>query len=136
MVDGVHTTEPAPDGFEGERLTIAPDGALWVIGGTGRLVEREGITDTEWALIRYDGADLSTIVLPFPEPNDLAIHPDGTVWISSSSYGVFTHEGGEWVRYSADGLPDEAVSFVEIGPDGAVYVGSRLGVTRISAEPD
>ncbi|MEN8239971.1 MAG: hypothetical protein ABFR53_12325, partial [Actinomycetota bacterium] len=52
IVDGVYTSKPAPEGF-GDRVTLAPDGALWSIGGTGRMIERSnGVLDTEWALVR------------------------------------------------------------------------------------
>ncbi len=39
------------------------------------------------------------------------------------------------MQYGIDeGLPDLESSFVEIGPDGSVYIGTRLGVTRIAPD--
>lgn len=134
--DGVYTKEPIPEAFGGEYLTLDEGGAVYAIGGTGRRIERGGyFGDDEWALHRYDGGEVTTVVIPFPEPNDVVVHPDGTVWVSSSLYGAFAYDGGEWVRYSAEeGLPDDEVTFVEMAPDGSIYIGTRLGVTRISAE--
>lgn len=136
VADGRYTTEPIPDGFAGEEFTVAPDGALWVIGDTGEIVDRGGESDVEWALIRYDGSEVSSLIAPFPEPNDLAVHPDGTVWVTSV-YGAFAYDGDQWVQYGVDaGLPDEDAACVEIGPDRSVYIGTNLGVTRIAAESD
>ncbi len=137
IADGAYTAETIPDGFAGDEFTVASDGALWVIGETGEIVDRGGVSDVEWVLIRYDGSEVSYLVVPFPEPNDLAVHPDGTLWVTSSLHGAFAYDGDEWVQYGVeDGLPDENANFVEIGPDGSVYIGTRLGVTRIEAESD
>ncbi len=85
--------------------------------------------------VRYDGEEWTTIAMPFPEPIDIAVHPNGTVWVGSQVYGVFASDGEEWVRYgTAEGLPSEMVNFVEIGPDGSVYVGTSLGVARITTD--
>jgi streptogramin lyase len=136
LANGAYTTEPIPDGFAGAEFTVAPDGALWVIGDTGEIVDRGGMSDVEWALIRYDGNDVSFLIAPFPEPNDLAVHPNRTVWVTSV-HGAFAYNGEEWVQYGVeDGLSDEGANFVEVGPDGSIYIGTRLGVTRISAESD
>ncbi len=132
MDNGTYTTEPVPEGVGREYLTLAADGTLWAIGETGRVIEREKVSDSEWALTRYDGSELVTVAIPFAEPNDVAVHPDGTVWVSSSLYGAFAYDGLEWRRYGvSEGLPSEEVTFVEIGPDGSVYIGTRLGVARV-----
>ena len=71
-----------------------------------------------------------------PRANDLPVHPNGTVWVTSV-HGAFAYNGEEWVQYGVeDGLSDEGANFVEVGPDGSIYIGTRLGVTRISAESD
>jgi ligand-binding sensor domain-containing protein len=61
------------------------------------------------------------------------VHPDGTVWVISSLYGAFAYDGSDWVQYGIEeGLPDLKSSFVAVAPDGSVYIGTRLGVTRIT----
>jgi len=133
MLDGAYTSELAPEGF-GDHATLAPDGALWSIGGSGRIIEREGVTDTEWALVRWDGIETEAIIIPFPEPNDVAVHPDGTLWVTSSLYGAFSYDGDDWVQFGLDeGLPDLRSTFVAVAPDGSVYIGTHLGVTRIAS---
>jgi len=137
FVDGLYTTQPVPSGFEGDHATIAPDGALWMIRQTDRLVMREGVSDVESEIVRFDGKEWTALVVPFPEANDVAVHPDGTVWVSSSLYGLFSYDGVEWQRYgTGEGLPGEEVNFVEIGPDGSVYVGTRLGLARLMPDSD
>jgi hypothetical protein len=136
--DDRYTEEPMPEGLEGDHLTLDQNGSLYAIGGTGRRIDRgDDVGDDEWALHRYDNGEVSTVVIPFPEPNDVVVLADGTVWVSSSLYGAFAYDGEDWVRYSSeDGLPDDEVAFVEMAPDGSVYVGTRLGITRIAAESD
>ena len=69
---------------------------------------RNGVTDVQIEAVRYDGEAWTTLVIPFPEAIDIAVHPDGTVWIGSQIYGVFAHDGTDWVRYGvAEGLPGE-----------------------------
>jgi ligand-binding sensor domain-containing protein len=75
------------------------------------------------------------IIIPFPEPIDIAVHPNGTVWVTSMLYGAFAYDGGDWVQYGPEeGLPDLEGTFVEVAPDGSVYIGTRLGVTRITPD--
>ncbi len=135
IADGAHTTEPIPDGFAGDEFTVAPDGALWVIGTTGARIIRGGYyRDQDYEAIRYDGTEVSTIALPFPGPADLAVHPNGTLWVASSPYGAFAYDGTDWVQY--ENLPDEQARLVEIGPDGSVYIGTRFGLTRSMPKSD
>ncbi len=136
MHGGVYTQTPLPDGFEGDHLALAEGRTAYAIFPTGRRIERGGYFG-EWALYRFDGGEVSTMIIPFPEPNDVVVHPNGVVWVTSSLYGAFAYDGEEWVRYSTEqGLPDDEATFVEMAPDGSIYIGTRLGVTRISAELD
>lgn len=138
FLDGTFTTEPMPfDALESslENLTVAPDGALWMIHGTNRVVMREGISDTETEIVRFDGSEWTSLVVPFSHVNDVAVHPNGTVWATSSLYGVFAYDGDQWRRYgTAEGLPSEGAYFVEIGPDGSVFVGTTLGLVRLTLD--
>jgi len=115
-----------------DHLTAASDGSVWMAGGDGELIERQGVTDIEVDLLRYDGSTVSAITVPFPEVSALAVAPDGTVWAASYLYGVFSYDGTEWDQYDlTDGMPEAGVEFLEIGPDGSVYAGTSIGVVRI-----
>lgn len=131
-----YTVVPIPEIYAGGSATVDPDGTLWLIGGgMGEIIERQGVTDVQWALVKYDGADWSKIEIPFPEPIDVAVHPEGTVWVASTLYGAFAFDGDSWVRYSIlEGLPTEGAWFVDVAPNGDVYVGTSLGIARITPE--
>lgn len=119
---GVYESEPIPDGAEyGE---VAPDGALWAIAET---------SDTASDLVRFDGTSWSTLPAPIAQINDMAIHPDGTVYVTSTEYGLFAYDGTDWVQYGVEeGLPYGGVNFVEIAPDGSVWVGTSNGIAHLN----
>ena len=115
-----------------DHLVAAPDGSVWMAGGDGELIERQGVTDIEVDLLRYDGSTVSAITVPFPEISALAIAPDGTVWAASYLYGVFSYDATEWDQYDlTNGMPEGRVEFLEVGPDGSVYAGTSIGVVHI-----
>jgi ligand-binding sensor domain-containing protein len=115
-----------------DHLVAAPDGSVWMAGGDGELIERQGVTDIEVDLLRYDGSTVSAITVPFPEISALAIAPDGTVWAASYLYGVFSYDATKWDQYDlTNGMPEARVEFLEVGPDGSVYAGTSIGVVHI-----
>lgn len=112
-------------------LAAAADGAVWIAVQSNEVVDRLGISDVLAYIVRYDGKSSSSLEVPFAEINDLAVHPDGTIW-ASSVHGVFSYDGEEWTRYGmAEGMPINATDFVEIGPDGAIYAGTTRGLVHI-----
>lgn len=112
-------------------LTTAPDGAVWVVVQSDHVVDRLGVSDVLAYIIRYDGSSSSTLEVPFAEIAALAVHPEGTLW-ASSTHGVFSYGGEEWARYGmAEGLPVDEVHSLGIAPDGSVYGATESGVVRI-----
>ena len=115
-------------------IETAPDGAVWVVVASNEVIDRLGVSDTLAYIVRYDGSSSTSLEVPFSEINDLAVHPDGTVW-ASSPHGVFSYDGEEWTRYGmAEGMPVNQAEFVEIAPDGSVYAGTELGVVHIRSD--
>ena len=122
-----------PDNGSPMFLAAAADGAIWIAVQSNEVVDRLGISDVLAYNVRYDGTSSSSLEVPFTEINDLAVHPDGTVW-ASSVHGVFSYNGEEWTRYGmAEGMPVNEADFVEIAPDGSVYAGTELGLVNIPA---
>lgn len=124
-----------PDNGSPMFLAAAPDGAIWVVVQSNEVIDRLGVSDVFAYIVRYDGSSSTSIEVPFAEINDLAVHPDGTVWASSSLHGVFSYDGQEWTRYGvAEGMPSNDVNFVEIGPDGSIYAGTTRGLAHIRTD--
>jgi len=116
-------------------LATAPDGAVWVVVQSNEVVDRLGVSDVLAYIVRYDGSSSTSIEVPFAEISGLAVHPDGTVWASSSLHGVFSYDGEEWTRYGmAEGMPSNEVHSLEIAPDGSIYAGTPRGLVHIRAD--
>ncbi len=116
-----------------DAIAVAPDGAVWlVVTAAEEVVDREGVSDSLNYFVRYDGISSATIEVPFAEVSDLAMHPDGTLWASSSLHGVFFFDGERWTRFGPDdGMPADGVSSLEVAPDGTIYA-TTGGVVRIN----
>ena len=121
-----------PDNGSPMFLATAPDDAVWVVVQSNDVIDRLGVSDVLTYIVRYNGSSSSSIEVPFAEINDLAVHPDGTVWTSSSLHGIFSYDGHEWTRYGmAEGTPINEVNFIEIAPDGSIYAGTPRGLVHI-----
>jgi len=67
------------------------------------------------------------------ELTDLAISPDGTVWVSVFDVGVskFAPESDGWVKYTtSEGLVDNHVDSITIAGNDAVWFATRGGASR------
>jgi hypothetical protein len=123
-----------PDNRSPMFLATAPDGAIWIVVESNDVIDRLGVSDVLAYIVRYDGSSSTSIEVPFAEINDLAVHPDGTVW-ASSPHGVFSYNGQEWTRYGMpEGMPINEVDFVEIAPDGSIYAGTARGLAHIRTD--
>ncbi|MDX1436752.1 MAG: two-component regulator propeller domain-containing protein [Anaerolineales bacterium] len=68
--------------------------------------------------------------LPSANISDLAVAPDGGVWVSTTQ-GTAFFDGRSWQAYSnQNGMPDNGVMTVEIGGDGSVWFGGENWVSR------
>lgn len=117
------------DGLPSEQvnaLAPAADGkSLWVGTAAGvALVQgeeivrasHEAVAAFEATSIRYDG--------------------QGVLWIGGGT-GVYRLDTAlvQWRRYGlADGLPDERVTALGLGPDGAIWAGTAAGVARFTGD--
>jgi len=92
-----HPPDPALDGLR--VLTSGPDGSLWAAGYAGP-VRWDGVA---WVPPPGVPAELSG---DFGDPvNDLAVTPDGTLWIATESRGIYRFDGTSWIGYPMTG-PD------------------------------
>jgi streptogramin lyase len=122
-----------PEGSLSDVIT-ASDGAVWLVVDTSETIDRLGVSDTVTYIVRHDGSSSSRVEVPFAEISDLAVHPDGTLWVSSI-HGLFFYDGVGWTRYGiAEGMPANQVHSLEIAPDGSVYATTDRGVVRIRTD--
>jgi len=109
--------------LEGLRvLAAAPNGDLWAAGYAGP--------------VRWDGA---AWVQPAGVPaelsgnagdpvNDIAVAPDGTLWIATESRGIYRFDGSNWFNYPMAGPGgDQAVAALAVADNGAVWAASPSG---------
>ena len=105
-------------------VAVAPDGSVWVGG--------DGVT-------RFDGENRRHFSLqemglgPFGDMGigSIAIDDARVVWASTWGQGVVSFDGEDWTQFrSADGLLDDVTSSVAIDHEGALWVGSNLGLSR------
>jgi hypothetical protein len=138
--DGTWTTYPVPEDIEPGWLKPAPGGVALGIGAT--------FNGTNWTKI--EAPPIPSLVdmgieamLPpdeegeYPidtwEWSDEVIAPNGDLWVTSGYYGALRYDGTAWRHYSTDdGLASDRLTFVAIGPDGSVWLGSAdAGLSRI-----
>ncbi len=77
------------------RASEAPDGSIWVAAeGSGSLILHFDIDEGGWSThqIKYDGVNFA--------PQDLAVAPDGIVWVVDADSGRFaSFDDGIWADY-------------------------------------
>jgi hypothetical protein len=140
--DGDEWATTPCDNCSGTRgiLGVDLDAAAWVTRGDCGF---DGVT-------RFDPNFESEAFDQLAGAHDAAFSADGAVWVAIPDQevaGLITCGGpvpapgagrlldAEWRLYTEDdGLPSSDVAAVEIGPDGAVYLGTRLGVVRFDPE--
>jgi ligand-binding sensor domain-containing protein len=62
---------------------------------------------------------------------DLAIAPDGDLWLGTRANGVLRYDGEKLTAYSTDaGLISKEIEAIAVNPDGIVWTGSRVGLSR------
>ena len=113
-------------------LGVDSDGAAWVARGECGL---QGIT-------RFESSG-ETEELAIKGARDIAFAEDGSAWIAlpcedlSLPAGVAHYSNGELRLFTTeDGLPDNDVQAVEVGPDGFIYAGTEFGVSRLDPATD
>lgn len=113
-------------------LGIDDQGAAWVARGECGL---DGIT-------KFDPSGV-TEELDVRGGRDVAFTDDGAAWVAlpcedaSAPAGVAQVSNGEVrVFTTADGLPDNDVQAIELGPDGGLYAGTEYGVHKYDPTTD
>jgi signal transduction histidine kinase/streptogramin lyase len=105
-------------------LALDPKKRLWVGTMNGRVYFRAG-------------AGFVEVPMPDPQPGDMVsfLVPDGpdTVWIGCVQSGMYRWRAGRIDKVPADaGLPAREPSVLEIDPSGNLWLGTLLGLYRIS----
>ncbi len=135
----------------GENRLLRFDGARWVtVGPCEDCVGPRSIVGVDleggaWVarggcglagLTRFDPAG-STEDFDIRGARDAAFAADGSVWLAlpcddeALPAGVARYVDGEVRVFTTDdGLPSNIVQAVELGPDGSLYAGTELGVSR------
>jgi diguanylate cyclase (GGDEF)-like protein len=117
------------DGLNGSLardLTLAPDGAVWVLCHPG-------------GLTRFDPDTLVPEKISAPEPNPTGIHvgPDGRIWIANGSYVKATRPSQRPFQFVDVPLPPEiheGIGRFASSPDGVLWAIGRSGISRFDGE--
>ena len=135
-LDGTWTTYPVPEDIEPGWLKPTPSGVALGIGAI--------FDGTDWIRIEappipsLDAFGIEAIEeeegpIDSWEWTDEVIAPNGDLWATSWFYGAVRYDGTTWRHYStSDGLASDRLTFVAVGPDGSVWLGSSdAGLSRI-----
>ncbi len=107
-----------------EALAVGDDGTPWILLA-------------DWTIARIVDGQLEPFTTLVPPPNvlvnDLAIGGD-TLWLATTQGLVrVTPDGDSTVLTVDDGLSDLDVRALDVGPDGALWIGTANGLTRLQA---
>lgn len=127
-------------------IVVAPDNALWFAteGGMARYVSPKPLagaprpTPTPCPTV-IAGAAASRHWTAFTNANyvlDLAFDGEGRLWMVGTGGAVrWEADLSRYVKYTQDdGLWETQLNAVAVAPDGAVWFGSQLGLTRFDGE--
>lgn len=65
----------------------------------------------------------------------LAVDGQGKVWAGTWGAGLSVFDGQKWKTYTKkDGLPDNHVFMLNVGPQGHIWVGTNKGLTRFDGK--
>ena len=98
-------------------------GTLWIGDRTGHITR---FHSGEFSVFRNPpGGALDQII-------QMADDGKRNIWMASDASGVLhVHDGRMSAYTTRDGLPSNAIAAITIGPDGAVWAGTRRGLARI-----
>ena len=108
-------------------IEVAPNGDVWV----------GGFVTADWdqvVLARYYGAEWTVYDWPFADRSpagevlffDLAVGPDGTLWLSFPG-GLGSYDGTTWSLRAAT-MAEGGIAIVDVAPDGTVWYTDQAGL--------
>jgi ligand-binding sensor domain-containing protein len=116
-------------------LTFAPDGAMWILGdgsltrfyqGRGQVCSgnRPGFVKYKTGYQKY-----------YLRYRFLTTSPDGTIWVADEKGGVGCFRQGRWQFFTMSrSLAHNKVNAFQVTSDGALWVGTQGGLTRLQAD--
>lgn len=117
---------PVTPGYQAgiENLLETKDGAIWAA--------------TSNRLIRWDGTSWHDIESPCNyRLTGLLETPDKSLWVSSNGLGVCRWDSNKWHVYKLDqGLTDNNILTMLVGPNGTLWAGSLHGIIRYDPSID
>lgn len=116
-------------------LEVAPNGDLWVGGFEGDDAH-PGEDEGDVVLARYDSEQWTTYDWPFNRPAtslwfDLAVGPDGTLWVSFPG-GLGSYDGTTWSLRAATETGETDPGSVDVAPDGTVWYADEEGLHTLT----
>lgn len=100
-------------------MVVGPNGVLWMVYGD-EVVSFDG---NSW---KYFDEEISRFTeKPYQGPyfSIIAAAPNGNIWAVTKTKGLLFYDGDTWISMSGqNGLSDERIQSLSIGPDGMVWV--------------
>jgi hypothetical protein len=134
--DGTWTTYRVPDHIEAGTPRPAPNGVALGVGAVF-----DGTEWTQTGVVTPSLQDFGIAAIQLPDGDsidgwewtDEVIAPNGDLWLASAFFGALRYNGSTWSHYSTStGLASNQLTFVAIGPDGSVWLGSDdAGLSRV-----
>jgi ligand-binding sensor domain-containing protein/signal transduction histidine kinase len=107
------------------RIRQTPDGYLWLATRNG-LMRFDGVRFATFRAGPETGLESSTM-------QDLAIDPDGSMWVATLGGGLASLQAGRFHTYTVnDGLPSVDINALFRDSQGALWIGTRgAGIARM-----
>jgi streptogramin lyase len=117
------------------RVAVTSSGEVWTVGADG--------------LFRFDGQTWQTFSLPDslreqiltdhlgPQHllTDLAIAPNGIVWVGTIEDGLYRFEGGTWTHYTTtEGLVDNMIAGLAVDHQNNLWVSGSYTLSRFDGQ--
>jgi streptogramin lyase len=97
-------------------IAFGPDNTSWFLSNGGILLKFDGVN--------WENIDLSNTGLPFTFAHQMAVAPDGAVWLATDA-GLARFDGTTWTSYTTanSDIPSDDIYRITFDKAGGMYIG-------------